>query len=120
MKASWMSWASRGLSITKPSSVFNSAERGSKLNDPTKTRLSSMVSVLACRLEPELPKGPGPEPSFPPNPNPEPGPGPEPEPDPDPEGSLPDAPVEESSGSLSGRVSYSLMPAFNSGLRHFA
>ncbi|MNN99629.1 hypothetical protein D3C81_2193200 [compost metagenome] len=28
------------------------------MNDPTKTRSPSTAKVLACRLEPELPKGP--------------------------------------------------------------
>ena len=49
---------SGGLSITRPSSVFRRAERGSKLNEPMNTRERSTVKVLACRLEPELPKRP--------------------------------------------------------------
>ncbi|MCY1185114.1 hypothetical protein D9M73_258660 [compost metagenome] len=46
------------LSMTKPSSVLRLAERGSKLNEPTNTRAWSTAKVLACRLDPELPKGP--------------------------------------------------------------
>ncbi len=45
--------------MTKPASVFSSAERGSKLNEPTKTRAPSTANVFACRLEPELPNAPG-------------------------------------------------------------
>ena len=42
--------ASAGLSITIPSSVFRRADRGSKLNEPTKMRAPSAAYVLACRL----------------------------------------------------------------------
>src|SRR5690625_4384875 len=55
-----MSLDSLGLSMMKPSSVFSRAERGSKLNDPTKIFLSSIESVLACKLALALPKGPDP------------------------------------------------------------
>ncbi|CFW20061.1 Uncharacterised protein [Bordetella pertussis] len=50
--------AMSGLSITKPSSVLRLAERGSKLNEPMKTRSPSTPKVLACRLDPELPNRP--------------------------------------------------------------
>src|SRR5690606_40596253 len=42
-----------------PNSVFSFAERGSKLYEPTKNCCPSTEKVLACRLEPELPKRPG-------------------------------------------------------------
>ena len=45
----------RALSITTPISVLSRAERGSKLNEPTKIRLRSTAKVLACRLASELP-----------------------------------------------------------------
>src|SRR5690606_12390964 len=57
-KASSITPPMLGLSITKPSSVLRSGERGSKLNEPTDTLERSTAKVLACRLEPELPKGP--------------------------------------------------------------
>src|SRR5256885_12210506 len=44
-----------GLSISRPISVLRWAERGSKLNKPTKMRSPSTAKVFACRLEPELP-----------------------------------------------------------------
>lgn len=50
--------AMAGLSITKPDSVLSAAERGSRLNEPTKMRLPSMAKVLACKLAPELPAKP--------------------------------------------------------------
>ena len=40
--------ASEGLSITSPISVFSLAERGSKLNEPTKIFLRSTAKVFAC------------------------------------------------------------------------
>src|SRR5690625_930420 len=40
----------RGLSITTPISVLRNTERGSKLNDPMKIRVSSTASVLECKL----------------------------------------------------------------------
>ena len=49
---------SAALSMTKPSSVLSFAERGSKLYDPTNTRVPSTANVFACRLEPELPSRP--------------------------------------------------------------
>src|SRR5690606_33941716 len=51
--------ARTGLSTIKPSSVFSVADRGSKLYEPTKKCVPSTEKVLACRLEPELPKRPG-------------------------------------------------------------
>ena len=56
-----------GLSISRPISVLRWAERGSKLNEPTKMRSPSTAKVFACRLEPELPgRLPEPTPDFPP------------------------------------------------------
>ena len=46
--------ASDGLSISRPISVFSLAERGSKLNEPTKMRRPSTAKVLACRPAVEL------------------------------------------------------------------
>src|ERR1051325_5084238 len=55
LKASDSRFASAGLSTTMPISVLRRAERGSKLNEPTKIRLRSTPNVLACRLASELP-----------------------------------------------------------------
>src|ERR1700682_714606 len=50
--------ANAGLSMTKPISVLSVDERGSKLNEPMKTRELSTVNAFACSLEPELPSRP--------------------------------------------------------------
>jgi hypothetical protein len=50
--------ASAGLSISRPDSVFDQAERGSKFIEPTNSRWLSNTATLACRRRNDRPKLP--------------------------------------------------------------